>query len=90
MDCGLCGQPISGELEALLPRHDLTLLERQIGRLTQVREEIERDELRADEVGRICRDCLHFMGPYGRGNLREVVNARLEQIKRWWAEERAG
>jgi hypothetical protein len=90
MDCGLCGQPIAAEPEALMPRHDLSLLERQIARLTTVREEIERNVLRADEVGRVCRDCLHFMGPYGRGNLTDVVNARLDQVKRWWAEEQSG
>jgi hypothetical protein len=87
MDCGLCGQPIGGELEALLPRHDRALLERQIARLTQVLEEIDRNVLRADEIGRLCRDCLHFMGPYGGGNLRQVVTHRLDQIKTWWAQE---
>ena len=87
MDCGLCGQPITSDLEALLPRHDVPLLERQIQRLTQVREEIEQNVLRAEEIGRICRDCLHFMGPSGRGNLRQVVSERLDQIKVWWAQE---
>ena len=87
MECGLCGQPIIDELEALLPRHDQALLARQVKRLTQVREEIERDELRPQEIGHICQDCMHFMGAYGHGNLLQVVDRRLEQIKTWQAQE---